>query len=138
MDANGDRLYDPQVNRLTVIASESFEEYAKNLQADMERDIGGGFKFGQVPAIAFAALVGSDDMILGQEKSKHLWQNLKSAGYLDLKGAITDKFTPDDLYFKLDLPPDYQPLEDAIIDKIRSFMFAGRIQNARGPHAGNL
>lgn len=132
VDANGDRLYDPQVNRLTVIASESFEEYAKNLQADMERDIGGGFKFGQVPAIAFAALVGSDDMILGQEKSKHLWQNLKSAGYLDLKGAITDKFTPDDLYFKLDLPPDYQPLEDAIIDKIRSFMFAGRIQNARG------
>ncbi len=40
----------PAINRLTVIASESFEEYAKNLQTEMEKDIGGGFKFGRVVA----------------------------------------------------------------------------------------
>lgn len=131
VDANGDRVYEPQVNRLTVVASESFEEYAKNLQTEMEKDIGGGFKFGRVPAIAFAPLALNDQESLGQEKSRHLWQALKAEGYLDVKGDLTAKFQPDDLYFRLQVPAEYQPLENDIIDKLRSFMFAGRVQDAR-------
>lgn len=135
VDANGDRVYDPQVNRLTVVASESFEEYAKNLQTEMENDIGGGFKFGRVPAIAFAPLVLDQSgagvaETLGQERSRQLWQALKSESYLDSKGDITAKFKPDDLYFQLVLPAAYQPLEGEIIDKLRSFMFAGRVRDA--------
>lgn len=136
VDANGDRVYDPQVNRLTVVASESFEQYARNLQSEMEKDIGGGFKFGRVPAIAFAPLAlgqtahGEPDT-LGQQRSRQLWQALKAEGYLDGKGDITNKFRPDDLYFQLKLPIAYQPLENEIIDKLRSFMFAGRVKDAR-------
>ena len=131
VDSNGDRVYDPSINRLTVIASESFEDYAKNLQTEMERDIGGGFKFGRVPAIAFAQLSLDGRNSLGQEKSKQLWQALKSEGYIDNKGDITAKFTPDDLYFQLALPDTYKPLENDVIDKLRSFMFAGRVKNER-------
>lgn len=131
VDANGDRVYDAQVNRLTVVASESFEEYAKNLQTEMEKDIGGGFKFGRVPAIAFAPLSLDGTGSLGQEKSKQLWQALKAEGYLDSKGEITGKFQPDDLHFQLHVPPAYQPLESDIVDKLRSFMFAGRIKDSR-------
>jgi type III restriction enzyme len=131
VNANGDRVYDPQVNRLTVVASESFEDYAKNLQTEMEKDIGGGFRFGRVPAIAFAPLAINDTETLGQEKSRHLWQALKAEGYLDAKGDLTARFQPDDLYFRLQVPPEYQPLENEIIDRLRSFMFAGRVQDAR-------
>tara|TARA_R110001599_G_scaffold348751_1_gene576302 strand:- start:8517 stop:11480 length:2964 start_codon:yes stop_codon:yes gene_type:complete len=131
VDANGDRVYDPQVNRLTVVASESFEDYAKNLQTEMEKDIGGGFKFGRVPAIAFAPLAINDTETLGQEKSRHLWQTLKAEGYLDGKGDLTARFQPDDMYFQLQVPQEYQPLENEIIDRLRSFMFAGRVQDAR-------
>lgn len=131
VDANGDRIHDPKVNRLTVIASESFEQYAKNLQGEMEKDIGGGFKFGRVPAIAFASLTLNNQDPLGQEQSRHLWQALKAQGYLDDKSDISAKFKPDDLYFSLDVPAAYQRLENDIIDKMRSFMFAGRVQDAR-------
>jgi len=131
VDANGDRLYDPQVNRLTVVASESFEDYAKNLQTEMEKDIGGGFKFGRVPAIAFAPLAINDAETLGQEKSRHLWQALKAEGYLDAKGDLTARFQPDDLYFQLQVPSEYRPLENEIIDRLRSFMFTGRVQDVR-------
>lgn len=130
VDANGDRVYDPQINRLTVIASESFEEYAKNLQSEMEKDIGGGFKFGRVPAIAFAPLL-LDEQPLGQEGSRQLWQALKAEGYLDTQGDITAQFQPDDLYFRLQVPETYRALENDIIDKLRSFLFEGRIKNAR-------
>ncbi|MBE0508396.1 MAG: DEAD/DEAH box helicase family protein [Marinospirillum sp.] len=131
VNANGDRVYDPQLNRLTVVASESFEDYARNLQTEMEKDIGGGFKFGRVPAIAFAPLVVSDSETLGQEKSRHLWQALKAEGYLDAKGDLTSKFQPDDLHFKLQVPAEYQQLENEIVDRLRGFMFTGRIQDAR-------
>ena len=131
VDANGERIYNPQVNRLTVIASESFEDYAKNLQTEMEKDIGGGFKFGRVPSIAFAPLVGIDDNTLGQERSKQLWHEIKREGYINNKGDIEPKFNPDDLYFELKLSDKYKPLESEIIDKLRSYMFAGRVQNER-------
>ncbi len=131
VDAGGGRVYDPRVNRLTVIASESFEQYAKNLQTEMEKDIGGGFKFGRVPAIAFAAVPASDTEALGQERSRGIWQALKAEGYLNAKGDITAKFKPDDLYFELSLPHAYQPMESDIIDTLRSFMFDGRIKDAR-------
>jgi type III restriction enzyme len=131
VDANGNRVYDPQVNRLTVVASESFEDYAKNLQTEMEKDIGGGFKFGRVPAIAFAPLEVNESETLGQEKSRQLWQALKAEGYLDAKGDLTARFQPDDLYFQLQVPTEYQPLENEIIDRLRSFMFDGRVQDAR-------
>ncbi|MGE6608470.1 hypothetical protein ACQKE4_18440 [Halomonas sp. NPDC076908] len=98
----------------------------------MEKDIGGGFKFGRVPTIAFAALTASNNEALGQEKSRHLWQALKAEGYLDVKGDLTAKFKPDDLYFELQVPNDYQALENEIIDRLRSFMFAGRIKDVRG------
>jgi type III restriction enzyme len=139
VDANGDRIYDPQLNRLTVVASESFEQYAKNIQGEMEKDIGGGFKFGRVPSIAFSSLVinspeGEDVLgqdVLGQEKSKQLWHALKSSGYLDTKGEITAKFQPDDLLFNLELPSEYKSIESDVVDKLRSFIFAGRIKNER-------
>lgn len=131
VDAKGERIHDPQVNRLTVIASESFEDYAKNLQSEMEKDIGGGFKFGKVPAIAFAALSLDGNTPLGQEGSKQLWQELTQQGYLKSNGELTAKFNPDDLYFQLVVSEPYQKIEDDIVEKLRSFMFAGRIKNER-------
>ena len=131
VDANGDRIYNPQVNRLTVIASESFEQYAKQLQSEMEKDIGGGFKFGRVPAIAFAPLVLSGEQNMGQEKSTQLWQALQNRQYLNKQGDITAKFKPDDLYFKIELPDEFRAIENNIIDSLRSFMFSGRVQDNR-------
>lgn len=131
VDANGDRIYDPQVNRLTVVASESFEHYAKQLQNEMEKNIGGGFKFGRVIRIAFASLPVTDTENLGQDRSKLLWQALQSNGYLNDEGDITDLFTADLPGFKLDLPDTFEPLQHKIIDKLQSFMFAGRVQDNR-------
>ena len=36
VNQDGDRIYDDQINRLTVIANETFENFAKGLQSDIE------------------------------------------------------------------------------------------------------
>jgi len=131
VDNNGDRVHDPAVNRLTVIASESFENYARQLQADIEKDIGSGFKFGRVPAIAFARLVLADGSVIGQEQSQALWQALQHAGYLDANGDITQVFAPQTPGFDLQVPPHFEPLKNSIIQQLENYLFSGRIVDNR-------
>src|SRR5262249_14979515 len=51
----GERVHDETVNRLTVIANESYEDFARTLQTEFEEDF--GIRFGKVEKIAFAKLV---------------------------------------------------------------------------------
>lgn len=46
VNQNGERVFEDNINCLTVVANESFEDYAKALQADIERDT--GIKFNRV------------------------------------------------------------------------------------------
>jgi len=40
----GDRIFDKNINRLTVVANESYEDFAKALQQEIEQDCGVDFK----------------------------------------------------------------------------------------------
>ncbi|HPT83844.1 MAG TPA: DEAD/DEAH box helicase family protein [Limnochordia bacterium] len=129
---DGQRIYDRSINRLTVIASESFEEYAAGLQVEMEREIGGGFRFGRLPDIAFAKLLAPDtDQPIGQEASRRIWQALVEAGYIDENGDLTEKFAPDQKGFQLQLPGEFRFLELSVIEEMKRYTFRNRVVNAR-------
>lgn len=129
---NGERIYDESINKLTVIAGETFEEFARGLQEDIENDIGGGFKFGRIEKIAFARLIDkNNDQPIGQEASEKIWQTLVSYGYLDEHGDITDKFVPEKEGFRLELPAEIEPMATAITDEMKRYIFKNRIVNAR-------
>jgi type III restriction enzyme len=40
VNQEGQRIFDPKVNRLTVVANESYEDFAKALQSEIEKDCG--------------------------------------------------------------------------------------------------
>ena len=90
VNQQGERLHGFDLNTLTVIAMESYEEFAENLQKDIEQDT--GIRFGIVAAHQFAAIpvTGADgDMIaLGFEASRILWNYLKAEGHIDSSGRI--------------------------------------------------
>jgi len=92
VNQDGDRLRGFEVNTLTVVATESYENFADNLQKEIEQDT--GIRFGIVEHHQFAAItVTSPDgktTSLGVEKSKALWTHLREAGYLDAKGKVQD------------------------------------------------
>lgn len=44
VDQEGKRIYDRNINRLTVIANESYEDFAKSLQQEIEEDCGVSFE----------------------------------------------------------------------------------------------
>ncbi|MCP4579168.1 MAG: type III restriction endonuclease, partial [Deltaproteobacteria bacterium] len=132
VNQEGVRVFDDNINRLTVIAGESFEEYARGLQADIEKDLGGDFKFGRIQKIAFARLLDiTTDKPIGQKASEKIWKELVSAGYLDATGDITAKFIPEKEGFRLELPVELEPLRSAITDEMKRYIFKNRVVNAR-------
>lgn len=134
VNQSGERVHDPQVNRLTVIANEAYDQFARELQTEYEEDT--GQRFGIVPKEAFAKLVmpvtvEPEPAPLGQGVSANVWEHLRSAGYLDSAGGVLPKFNPTADGFELDVPADVAPLRAEITDAVSRYVFANRIINAR-------
>lgn len=133
VNAAGERVHDETVNRLTVIANESYEDFARTLQTEFEEDF--GIKFGRVEKIAFAKLVrpapDGMDVALGQDASVKLWGELVAKGYLNASGDILVKFDPKNPHFKLEVSDEFAALAPEIIDEVNRKLFQNRIVNAR-------
>jgi type III restriction enzyme len=92
VNQKGERLRGFEINTLTVIATESYEEFAENLQKEIEKDT--GIKFGIVEKHQFAAIPvakadGSTGM-LGFDESAAIFEHLKTQGFVDAKGKVQD------------------------------------------------
>lgn len=90
VNQDGERLYDPEANVLTVIANESYDDFANGLQKELEAE---DFKFGVIAPESFTKVtVKGDDGVeerLGYEKSKQVYDHLVATGMVDDKGAVT-------------------------------------------------
>lgn len=133
VNRDGERVHDETINRLTVIANESYEDFARTLQTEFEEDF--GIQFGKVEKIAFANLVRTaadgTETELGQDESARIWSALVSEGYLSGAGDILDKFDPKNPHFDLNLPNEFADLKAKIIDEVNRKVFKNRIVNAR-------
>ncbi len=129
-----ERIYDEQINRLTVIANETFKSYAKGLQSDIEKaiDPSGNFKFGRVPEIAFTPLLNKAGTgYLTQEDSKVIWNCVAEQGFINPLGEITEKFNPNNSDFKLDLPDKYFGLEQPVVNCMQKYLPRDFVKDAR-------
>ena len=92
VNQEGQRLHGFEVNTLTVIATESYQAFAENLQREIEKDT--GVRFGIVEKHAFATIIITDKegaaKPLGSDQSEVLWEHLVSEGHIDSKGKIKD------------------------------------------------
>lgn len=130
VNQKGERVFEDNINCLTVVANESFEDYAKALQADIERDT--GIEFGRVCSTAFSKRIPpSTDKAIGQEESKRIYKELQKQGYLDTEGKIQDKFNPKISGFVLDVADEFKPMRAAIIDEMKRYLFKNRVANFR-------
>ncbi|WP_049353269.1 DEAD/DEAH box helicase family protein [Rothia mucilaginosa] len=111
------RLTDPNLARLTVIANESYRDFAANLQKEYRE---AGVSIGRVRRTDFAGITNHTDSVaegqtLGVAQSGEIFDALVKNGMLTQNGEPTKHFTPNMLGFTLDLPEEYAPYEDEII-----------------------
>ena len=132
VNQSGERVRGFEVNTLTVIATEDYEQFAENLQKEIEADT--GIRFGIVEQHQFAAIAipGADGQVvpLGVEKSKALWEHLKAAGHIDAKGKVQDSLKQALKEGTLVLPVEFEAQQGQIAEVLRKVSGRLEIKNA--------
>ncbi|HET6145563.1 MAG TPA: DEAD/DEAH box helicase family protein [Candidatus Acidoferrales bacterium] len=128
----GERVRGFDVNTLTVIATEAYEQFAANLQKEIEEDT--GIRFGIVEKHQFAAIPVTDDAgrttALGVPQSEAIWTHLKDAGYLDAKGKVQDQLRKAIKDDTLQLPEPFQAHLQQVKEVLRKLSGKLDIKNA--------
>lgn len=121
VNQDGERVHGFAVNTLTVMANESYEQFAEQLQKEIESEE--GIKFGVVEKHLFANIVVPVDdhnhEYLGTEASKQLWDHLQSEGHIDRKGKVQDSLKVSLKNGTLTLPEVFQPYSAQIVSVLK-------------------
>ena len=134
VNSEGERVKDDSINKLTVIARESYADFANGLQKEYEEDC--GVTFGKVPKIAFAkitATVGEEEVALGRTSSENIWAELVSKGFIDNNGKIQTTFNPSKEGFSLGLSEKFAEKESDIITVLQSYQLERHIKKDEEP-----
>ncbi|MGI9257045.1 MAG: type III restriction-modification system endonuclease, partial [Salinispira sp.] len=109
VNQNGDRVHGFEVNTLTVMANESYQKFAEQLQKEIEEEE--GIRFGVVEERLFANIPVSTHNYrgecLGIEASMKLWNALKTLGYIDAGGKVQDSLKAALQNDTLELPKEF-------------------------------
>jgi type III restriction enzyme len=132
VNQSGERVRGFDVNTLTVVANERYEDFAEKLQKEIEDET--GIRFGVVEGHQFAlvGVFGGDGKItpLGVEKSKLIWEALKTSGYLDAKGKVQDKLRTALKEGSLKLPEEFGAHTGQVTEILKGLAGKLEIKNA--------
>ena len=128
VNQDGERLRGFDINTLTVVATENYEDFAENLQHEIETDT--GIRFGIVERDQFAAIpvAGRDGQTvpLGSAASGILWEHLRTRGYIDATGKIQDSLRRALRDNALIVPEQFAAQSEGIVGVLRKR--AGRLE----------
>lgn len=139
VDKNGVRVRDESVNKLYVMANESYEDFARALQTEYEEDC--GVTFGKVPLTALAKLLyfaDGHEKPVGRAAAEEIRTTLVSQGFLDNEGRIQQAFDPRRTDFRLNLPEAHSVLAPAVIDLLSSYQIERHIRKEKDEGANRL
>lgn len=108
VNQSGERVSDPSIAQLTVVANESYRDFADNLQKEY---VAAGVSLGIVRQGEFAKIpINSDkniEELLGFAGSKRIWDELLKRSFLDNEGRVTANFRTEIKGFSLGPTPDF-------------------------------
>lgn len=116
-----ERVADRDISALTVIANESYKQFADSLQHEYKK---AGVEIGRVRRAEFSKIPlqapdGSmTDENLGYAKSVSIWEHLLEKNFIDKDGEVQPKFQPNTLGFSLDMPVDFTWIEPFVIELV--------------------
>ncbi len=128
VNQDGQRVRGFDVNTLTVVATEPYEDFAAGLQKEIEEDT--GIRFGVVEPHQFAAIAveGADGHAapLGLDASRALWEHLRAAGHIDVHGRVQDSLRTALKAGTLTIPDEFADQADQVAAILRKL--AGRLE----------
>ncbi|NRY63835.1 type III restriction-modification system endonuclease [Clostridium beijerinckii] len=131
VNQKGERIYGHDINTLTVMVNESYEEFVTNLQKEMEDEE--GIRFGVVDKFIFSnisyEIAEGIKAQVGSTESEKIWSFLKEEDYIDSKGNIKEKLKLDLKNRNLRLPEEFKQIEPMAVEKLTRL--AGDLNNIK-------
>ena len=120
VDQDGQRVRGFDVNTLTVMANESYEDFARSLQKEIEDEE--GIKFGIIEEHFFANIAveneNGDIEYFGSANSEVVYEYLKEKNYIDTRGKIQDTLKNDIKENRFEVPQEFAVLKADITSVI--------------------
>ena len=117
VNQDGRRVKGFDVNTLTVVANESYEEFASQLQHEIEKE-DKGIKFGTLEYHSFANIpIKQEDgslEYLGEQKSKAIFDYFVSVDYIDNNGKVKEILKQDLKNDELKVPEEFSNIKEQI------------------------
>jgi len=135
----GQRVFDESVNKLFVMANESYEDFARALQTEYEEEC--GVTFGKVPITALARIthvVDGEEKPIGREIAEVIKTALVKQKMLDTEGRIQPAFDPKRKDFKIELPEAQKDLVPAVVDLLASYQIERHIRKDKDEGTNRL
>jgi len=129
VNQDGERVRGFEVNKLTVMASESYEDFVSGLQKEIEQET--GIVFGLLQEHSFnnvvVEMLGNEPVFLGQEKSTELFTFFTLKGYINTRGKIQDSLREDLKCGQVDLGQEFEShVAKQILDTLKQT--AGKLE----------
>ena len=116
VNQDGERIKNKDINTLTIMANESYEEFAKSLQTEIENDT--GIKFGIINKHDFSHIVWEKDgkkVNIGNYLSNKIYKDLILKKYINRQGKIQDSLRVALKEETVEIPEEFKSIESEII-----------------------
>lgn len=127
------------VNVLTIIASESYDSFAKELQKELAETVANRPK-AVTPELFMGKTItdaqGNAEVIT-DDVAREIYVGLRMEGYIDKQGALTDKYYEDKTNGELKLSEEASGFEDAVIGIIDS-VYDGKSMQPENARNNNI
>jgi len=134
VNQQGARIFDDSINKLHVVANESYESFARALQNEYQEDC--GVTFGRVPKQRFWRLErptgpGGEPQKIGEYLGEIIRSAMVTNNIMDGEGLLLPGFTPLKPEFKLPMPAGFEDLHDATMRMLEGFELERHVGNSR-------
>ena len=139
VDQTGHRVKDESINKLFVMANESYEDFARGLQNEYETDC--GITFGKVPVSAIARLTriaDGQEVGIGRDAAEVVKAALIEQGLMEGDGRLLPAFDPANKSFKLEMPAGFESIRADLIDLLNSHRIERHIRRERDERTNKL
>lgn len=135
VNQDGERVLETKYNTLSVIANESYKEFASTLQKELETD---NFKFGIIEEVTFTGQslmqTNGELYVLTQDDSKYIYEFLIKNDYMNRQGRMLPKFYEDVNNDSFKLPGKYESFTNKVAKRIEKQARTIEIKDASAKH----